>query len=84
MLIKVNQFVKEIEVDDLIDVDIERGNEMRGTIKKLTFKLTDQLSLILQNENINDLVRKEFIEMKQMVKEKKLKESGTIDLSAFR
>jgi len=79
MIIKVNQFVGEIEVDDFIDIEVENG-AMNQTIKKLTLRLSDQLSFVLEE---HDEIARDFLKTKELVKQENLKRRKVIDLSLF-
>jgi TusA-related sulfurtransferase len=78
MLIKAKCHIDEIEIGDFLEVKIETRNS-GTTIKKLTIKLDSQLLSIME---VHDMKR-EFDEIKKIIKEKKLKESNVIDLSIF-
>jgi len=80
MRITLNAYVGEIEIDDVCEIDIERSDSMRRTIKKLTVKLDDQLSFVIRGR---DDVMKEFLETKKLLLEQKKKQSEFIDLSDF-
>ena len=79
MKIKVNCFIEEIEIEDFLEVRIEKPESSMRKIKKLTIKLDCQLSSIIKEHD----VKQQFDEIKKMIREKKLKESDVIDLSIF-
>ena len=80
MKIKVNCFIEEIEIEDFLEVRIEKPESSMRKIKKLTIKLDDQLSFVLTDF---PGVKDEFNKVKQLLREEQLKKSDVIDLSIF-
>lgn len=83
MKISIHQYVREIEVQDYLTLDIERDG--MNKIKKLTIRLDDQLLRLLEEHHMEEEngLKEEMDERIKILLDHELETCEVIDLSKF-